>query len=538
MTGNILIIEDEKRLLTNLQLLLADEGYHITTAENGKTGMHYLMQMPFDLVITDIVMEEMNGFEIMESIAAHGFDTLVIVITGYTSTDSAIEALRKGAYDYISKPFDIDMMKISIRRALEKARLQRELKAHMQALEQRVADRTKALAESNHRLHQSIEELKAAQERLIQSEKLSALGELISGIAHELNNPLTGVLGYAELVNRRQDCSPDVRSMLEKIRRDALRCGQIVKKLLSFARKQTLEKRYVDINAICLQTLELLAYQLRVNNVTTIKQLDTTLPKTMADEVQLQQVLLNMFTNACQAMEESYGENQLLVMTTHDSQKIYITISDTGSGIASENLSRIFDPFYTTKEKGTGLGLSLSYGIIKEHGGETTVSSAFGQGTTFTIELPIIVEIPLAQETHTHQSSSAAPAPKRVLIIDDEQSILDLFVSLLHSLGHQPEVTLSGKEALQKIATQDYDLIICDLRMPEIDGRRIYQFLKEKHPHLVPRLIFSSGDTLNEAISKFIEESECLFLRKPFLLKEFQQVFSQALLRAEQSPDV
>jgi two-component system NtrC family sensor kinase len=532
MSEKILIIEDEPRLRTNLKILLSGEGYDITTAENGSEGMQYLTREPFALVITDIVMEEMNGFEIMEQITARGLDTLVIVITGFVSIGSAIEALRKGAYDYLVKPFEFDLMLFSIKRALEKVRLQRQLKTYTQTLEQRVTERTTALEEINGQLHRSIAELKATQERLMQSEKLSSLGEIISGVAHEINNPLTAVLGYAELLTLRHDYPANVRFMVDEIRREAIRCGHIVKNLLGFARKHKPAKQYTDINLLCRQTLEILGYQLKINQITTETHLAETLPKTMLDGAQFQQVLINILANAYQAMTEYRGQGHLTVTTAYDSQKISITIADNGPGIAAENLSRIFDPFFTTREKGTGLGLSLSYGIIKEHAGDIRVASTLEQGTTFTIELPIISEVAPLQEPTPNPSPPPALSPKTVLVIDDEQPIIDLLRLYLQRLGHQAEVVHSGDEALQKIACQEYDLIMCDLRMPGIDGRQIYQYVKNTYPELLSRLIFVTGDTLHETSHKFLEECGCPVLIKPFLFEEFAQTFYQGLQRA------
>jgi DNA-binding NtrC family response regulator len=176
----ILIIEDEEHLRDNLGFLLTDEGYHVVTAEDGEEGIQCLVQEPFDLVITDIMMGNVSGFAVLEYVVTHRLDALVIFITGFASTESAIAALRQGVYDYIAKPFDIDMLLIAVKRALEKVRLQREIKTYMQELEQRVADRTKELEETNSRLNRSLEELRATQERLMQSEKRSALGDLIS----------------------------------------------------------------------------------------------------------------------------------------------------------------------------------------------------------------------------------------------------------------------------------------------------------------------------------------------------------------------
>jgi two-component system NtrC family sensor kinase len=538
MTGKILLIEDETRLRTNMEILLADDGYHIVTAKNGREGLQYLAQESFDLIITDIVMDDMNGFAVMEHIATHGLDTLIIVITGFASTDSAIQALRQGAYDYLPKPFDMDIMRISISRAMEKVCLERTLKSYMQELEQRVADRTKALAETNRKLQRSLTELKDTQDRLIQSEKLSALGELLSGVAHEINNPLTAILGYAELLSMTPLPLPNMHRMVANMRQEAVRCSRLVKNFLGFARKQQPEKKYVDVNALCLQTLELLAYQLKVNNVMTVKHLAEGLPHTMVDGSQLQQVLINIFNNAYQAMAEYQAKGQLTITTTYDQQKIYIRITDNGTGIPPENIHRIFDPFYTTKEKGTGLGLSISYGLIKEHGGEIAVTSELGQGTTFTIELPIISEFLSDRVKSVQALPVGVTSPKKVLIIDDEQPILNLFVHLLGSMGHQPEGVLSGHEALQKIACQDYDLIICDIKMPEMDGYQIYQSLKKNHPTYMQRLVFTSGDTMNETHRRFLDSSGCLFLPKPFLFDEFQRVFNLALLRASGEPRI
>lgn len=527
--GNVLVIEDEQRLRLNLKVLLSHEGYTVTLAADGNEGVRCLQNASFDIVITDIMMEGGNGFQVLEYIATHVPNTLAIVITGYASTESAIEALRKGAYDYIAKPFEIEMIKISLERAMEKVRLQRALKRHTEELEQRVAERTQALEAMNQELHRSMAALQATQEQLIQTEKLSALGELISGFAHELNNPLTSVLGYAELLTKLDSSAPDMHTMLEKISQEAVRCHRIVKNLLGFARKQQPAKTYLDINALCRKTLELLAYQFRVNNVTTMQRLAPQLPWTMADEHQLQQVLVNILTNAYQAMAGHRGRGLLTLTTATEAAQIFIKIADTGPGIAAKELPRIFDPFYTTKVQGTGLGLSLSYGIIKEHGGEITVSSTPGKGTTFTIALNVITAAAPGLATYATPPHATTPG-KKVLVVDDEPNSLQLFVALLQFLGHQVEAVSSGREALRKIAAQDYELVICDVKMPEVDGRRVYRFMKGHRPASISRLIFSSGDTLSEDLRKFLENTGCLFLPKPFLLDEFKQVIAQASL--------
>jgi two-component system NtrC family sensor kinase len=230
-----------------------------------------------------------------------------------------------------------------------------------------------------------------AQEHLVQTEKLSALGELIAGITHELNHPLGVILGSAELLNASDACTPAGRPGLDRIRQEALHCQEIVHNLLGFARKQQPKKTYLDVNTVCLNTLALLDYQFRSKNISVVQRLAKILPGVMADGHQLQQVLVNVLTNASQALSEEHPDKRYVTVTTayHDN-KVWIKIADTGPGIAAEHLRRIFDPFFTTKEQGTGLGLSLSYGIIKEHGGELTVASPPGEGAIFTIALPVV----------------------------------------------------------------------------------------------------------------------------------------------------
>ena len=388
--GSILIIEDETRLRDNLQILLSRAGYTVTTAVDGRDGIECLRHASFDVVLTDLTMREVYGFKAMEYIAAQAPETPVIIITGYASTASAIEAIREGAYDYIAKPFDIEILQISIERALGKVSLQRELQACRQEIDNRVAERTRALEETNRQLHRSLAELQSAYEQFMQTEKLSTLRELIAGVTHELNQPLSLILSSVESLVTSYVCTPEVRSGLEKIRQEAQRGHAIVANLLSFARQRQPEKMHIDVNTVCLKTLDLLADQFKVYHITVVKHLANDLPETMVDGHQLQQALMHVLTNAYQAMAEQQGQRQVLITTATDHDKLWIEIADTGPGIAAERLHRIFDPFYTTKENSSGLGLSLAYGIIKEHGGELTVASTPGHGTTFTIALPLL----------------------------------------------------------------------------------------------------------------------------------------------------
>ncbi len=379
---------------------------------------------------------------------------------------------------------------------------------------------------------------KLLQQQLIQSEKLSAIGELISGIAHELNNPLTGVMGYSQLLQLRKDLDDHAKESLLKINNLALRCQKIVQNLLSFARKQKPERTLSDINEILEKTLELRGYELQVNNIEISRELDRNLPKTIADSHQLQQVFLNVLTNAEQAMLESHGKGHLMIRTRADAQnaRIVVEIEDDGPGIPESYLTRIFDPFFTTKEvgKGTGLGLSLSYGMIKEHGGNIYARSRLGEGSTFVIELPVIGRLqdePIVAPELMPQALQFENLVrgKRILVVDDEKYILDFFVEVFHTLPVLVDTAGDGRVAMHKMQAEEYDLVVTDFKMPQMSGRELFNWIKENRPNLATRIIFVTGDTVSVETRSFFEDNHNRYLAKPFKIEEVKEVIQQAL---------
>jgi two-component system NtrC family sensor kinase len=400
-------------------------------------------------------------------------------------------------------------------------------------------DRNSQLTGSIH-VAKDVSNEKLLQQQLIQSEKLSAIGELISGIAHELNNPLTGVMGYSELLQMRQDLDARAKESLFKINNLALRCQKIVQNLLSFARKQKPERTLSDINQILESTVELRSYELQVNNIQISRELDRNLPKTIADAHQLQQVFLNVLTNGEQAMLEAHGKGHFTIRTRTNGQKtkIIVEISDDGPGIPERNLTRIFDPFFTTKEvgKGTGLGLSISYGTIKEHGGDIYARSRLGKGTTFFIELPVIARLQndtgaVSQQKAQGRNFDEVARGKRVLVVDDEQYILDFFVEVFQSLSMPVETAANGRTALEKMRLNEYDLIVTDFKMPQMSGRDLFDWIKENRPRLAPRIIFVTGDTVSPETYSFFEDHGSRYLAKPFKIDEVKEVIRQVLDR-------
>ncbi len=400
-------------------------------------------------------------------------------------------------------------------------------------------DKNNRLAGSIH-VAKDISNEKLLRQQLIQSEKLSAIGQLISGIAHELNNPLTGVMGYSQLLQLRKDLDDRAKDNLLKINNLALRCQKIVQNLLSFARKQKPERTLCDVNEILEKTVDLRSYELQVNNIEIVQDLDRALPHTIADGHQLQQVFLNLITNAEQAMLEAHDRGRLTIRTCADSQsgRLLIEVSDDGPGIPEAHLTRIFDPFFTTKDvgKGTGLGLSLSYGIIKEHGGNIYARSRIGEGSTFVIELPIISRL---QEDLSRVPALLPQAiqfenlvrNKRVLVVDDERYILDFFVEVFRLFPMEVETASDGKLAMEKMLLTDYDLIVTDFKMPQMSGKELFHWVQEQRPHLLNRIIFVTGDTASAETRSFFEHIGNRYLAKPFKIEEVKEVIQETLQR-------
>ncbi|HEY1661957.1 MAG TPA: ATP-binding protein [Verrucomicrobiae bacterium] len=393
---------------------------------------------------------------------------------------------------------------------------------------------TKNVRQSRAQLEQTVTTLKSTQEQLIQSEKLSAVGEFVAGVAHELNNPLAAVMGFSEML-READVDAKYRRQLDLIFKAAQRCQKIVQSLLSFARRHQSERKPVSANELIEAVLEIVAYPLRTSNVEVITHLQPGLPAVLADGHQIQQVLLNIINNARQAIEGHQRGGQIKITAEVAGHNIRITIQDNGPGISEENLRRIFDPFFTTKEvgKGTGLGLSLCYGIIKEHGGSITPMSKPGEGATFVIELPIAQDAKIPEE-NSKLSAPAKTDPRegaglKVLVVDDEEPILQMVYQILTSSGYHVHTVANGETALQELGKNYYDAIFCDWKMPGLNGREVYERVRGTNPELCRRIIFITGDVINESMREFLEKEKRQCLAKPFTLTEVRTAVKTAL---------
>ncbi|NUO63780.1 MAG: PAS domain S-box protein [Gemmatimonadaceae bacterium] len=371
-----------------------------------------------------------------------------------------------------------------------------------------------------------VTEEKRLVEQLLQQEKLAAIGQLVSGVAHELNNPLAGMMAFSELLLGQFDPGDEKRRVLENINSEANRAAKIVRNLLTFARRHQPERQATDVNQVLLDTVELRRYALRVEQIELSVELDGSLPKTWADPFQLQQVFLALLTNAEQALEHWTGARRIGVATTLEEGRIVARIADSGPGIEPARIGQIFNPFYTTKGvgKGTGLGLSIADGIVREHAGRISVESAAGSGATFSVALPVT-----ATPASAHPAPPPAPAvenerSRRVLVADDERAVREALQIFLRSLGHQVDVAGSGLEAIARLESRRYDAILLDLRMPDMAGGAVYDKLLRHDPEHAARIVFVTGDAFSDSARALIERSGRPYISKPFALEDVARV--------------
>jgi two-component system NtrC family sensor kinase len=368
--------------------------------------------------------------------------------------------------------------------------------------------------------------------RLLQTDKLAALGQMVAGIAHELNNPLTTVMGYSHLLLD-QPLDRKVLSEVHHISQEAERAARIVRSLLMLAREAKLERTAVNVNEVVERTLRLCAYDLHRAGIAVDLDLDPLLPAIPANPVQFQQVVLNLLVNSQQAVREASRPGRITLRTRHGADHVYLHVEDNGPGIPLELQARIFEPFFTTKPVGvgTGLGLSIVTGILRQHGGEIHVASASGAGTTFTIELPVAQD----QETGSispreAEAGSAAPAG-RILVIEDETGIGQLIVDALTGQGHRVELITEPKEALKQAAQVEYDLVICDWRLLSVDGPELYRLLGTGSRPRRERILVLTPDPSIASSSEFLRQSKLPTLAKPFLLTELKAEVTRLLTR-------
>ena len=361
-------------------------------------------------------------------------------------------------------------------------------------------------------------------QQLVHMEKMSAIGRLVSGVAHELNNPLAGIVGYAQLLGR-AELDPSAARMVDVLRKQAERAGRIVQNFLSLATKTEPDKRSFDLNGVIENVLLLREYDHSVADIIISQELAVGLPKAFGDPGQVEQVVLNLIVNAEDAVQSAEGRVGEIQVRTHVlNERIRLEVCDNGSGIHSHDMSRIFEPFYTTKGNpngggGTGLGLNICAEIVKDHGGEPYAWSNYGTGSTFTLEMPVKAVAPITPIVQKKAPGSLLNG-KSIMVIDDEVTITELIDDLLTRYGANVDFFNSGADAFDQLCVKSYDVIVCDQRMPGVNGQNLYRMVESLNPEMARRFLFVTGDVLNERTKQFFAKTGTRYLRKPFRLDD------------------
>ncbi len=391
-----------------------------------------------------------------------------------------------------------------------------------------------------HCIARDITKRRELEQQLRQTEKLSTIGKLVAGVAHELNNPLTSIIGYASLLQE-SNLPSDYQEDLQIIFRQAERARIIVQDLLTFARRINLETEPVDVNEVIQTSLALMKPHLQNHNIQVTVSLDFGLSQTIADPHQLEQVFVNLITNAVQALSTVPRTGQLKLETKQLSNYILISLADNGPGIPENIINRVFDPFFSTKDvgDGTGLGLSICFGIISEHKGRIWAENNTSHGVTFYIELPLVpvespTQTPDLLSTETFAENLPLPDQLQILAIDDEPYLLTLLQRVLTKLGHTVDSAPNAKIALQKIAKKEYDIVICDVLMPDILGPDLYSQVIEKYPQLASSFIFITGNVVDIDTRIFLETTKLPWLPKPFLPADIEKIIGETWAKNKQ----
>jgi PAS domain S-box-containing protein len=374
------------------------------------------------------------------------------------------------------------------------------------------------------------EELERQRETLHQNEKLSALGELLAGVAHELNNPLSVVLGQSLLL-KESTADQGAVERADKIINAADRCARIVKTFLAMARQGPARRTNTAIAQIIESALEVAGYAIHTSDIALDVDVAPDLPAIWADADQLGQVFINLLVNAEQALRHQEGERRITLGARYDAARevVEVRLADTGPGIPPEILPRIFEPFFTTKEfgAGTGIGLSFCHRIIRTHGGYIRAESTRGQGTVFTITLPV---------SKRGASAMAAPADAphnghgfSCLLVEDEEDVAQLIAEMLRRDGIKVTTARSGEEALFHLDKTHYDFVLSDLRMPKMDGQRLFAIIADQYGYLADRLGFITGDTMSPEAKRFLGGAKRPYLEKPIRADELRTLVTQIL---------
>jgi signal transduction histidine kinase len=497
---NILLVDDQPAKLLSYEVILRDLGENLIKAASGREALEHILKNDIAVVLIDVVMPDLNGFELASMIRDHPrFHTLSIIFVSAVSVTELdrLKGYQHGAVDYISVPVVPDLLRAKVKVFAELYRKTRQLERLNAELERRVEERTAALAEANLKLEQRVEERtrerEAALAQVHEMQKMESLGQLTGGLAHDFNNLLMGVIGSLDYLAKQPLSDPKAKQFLMAARESAERGAALTKRLLAFARRQELRPEAVDVQRLTESMAEMLQRSLGPT-IQIDMSFDPDLALISVDPNQLELAILNLALNARDAMPEGgrlrisaqrAGATSLPSLSPGD--YVCLAVTDTGVGMDEATLKRCSEPFFTTKEvgRGTGLGLSTVHGLAVQSGGGMRIASKPGVGTTVELWLPIAAGIARQDRIELVQTPNGAMRRYRVLVVDDEPLVALLTASMLEDLGHDSQVVPSGHSALNILrADAHVDAVITDYAMPDMTGAELAVHIRRLRPGL------------------------------------------------------
>ena len=557
---NILLVDDRAENLLALAAILEPLGYNLVKADSGQEALRFVLQEDFAVILLDVQMPDMNGFETAELIRERerSQHIPIIFLTAVNTSDSHIfRGYMAGAVDYLLKPIvpEILLSKVTVFVDLHKKTLQTQVQASALAasvqmlelqieerrrteaalrrardeLETRVHERTANLAAANEALRAEIAERQRLETQLLQSQKMESIGRLAGGVAHDFNNLLTAIKGYAELALDALDDRDQIYSDLREIRKATERAAALTAQLLAFARKQIINPRVIDLGEL-IGDFESLLQRLIGENIELEIRIGRGAERIRADPGQIEQLLVNLVVNARDAMPEG---GKLTIETAGatldaegapvqagaggDATLVLLAIGDTGTGIAPEVQAHLFEPFFTTKEpgKGTGLGLATCYGIVAQHNGQITFTSEIGHGTTFKIFLPRI-DAALDASPTEHEGQALPRGSEVILLAEDETAVREMTARTLRQLGYTILEAANGEEALRLVRAGGPapQLLLTDVIMPRMSGWSLAERLVALRPDI--KVLFISGYSDQVVTEDRRLQQDIKLLQKPF----------------------
>jgi signal transduction histidine kinase len=527
--ARILIVDDDTAGSDALVRLLNATGFHhCTTISCPVVAADRLLEINPDIILMDLHMEPLSGIEVltrMNDLMEPHMRPPVLMLTADTSLETKHEALAAGVADFLSKPLDSVEVVLRIGNLLTSRELYQRCQLYSSGLERLVDKRTVDLQQRTADLEKAMAELQQTQQQVIQQERMRALGTMASGIAHDLNNGLSLILGYGDiLLSDKENVPPG--SVVETYLQEMVLAGrdnaELVKRLREFYRPaDTREPRQpVNLNELIEQTLSLTApkwlSQADAKGATiAIKKDLGDIPDIAGAPAELREVLTNLIFNAADAMPRG---GRLCVRTRRKHDTIRLQVSDTGSGMSDEVRRNCLEPFFTTKgERGSGLGLAMSYGIVRRHGGRIVIESTLNKGTTFNIYLPVPKEALDPFEAVTEKTTR----PLRVLVVDDHPGIREIVSAYLAEDCHIVETAADAHEAIAKFRAGPFDLVITDRAMPEVSGDQLAASIKELQPQRPVIMLTGFADVVDPNVAPC--RNVDLVLSKPARLDDLRK---------------